>query len=139
MRDTKPILLIEDDYADAIMLKRAFDELEIANPLIHSLNGEEGLEYLRKDGNKKPCVIFLDSNMPKMNGIEFLKAIKTDGILKRIPVIALTTSEDASHIDESFKLGIAGYIVKPIDYRKFVEAIRIIHSYWTLSELPYGE
>ena len=74
--------------------------------------------------------------MPKMNSIEFLKVVKTDNILKKIPVVALTTCKEMQHIEESFNLGIAGYIVKPLNYRKLVEAIRIIDLYWTLSELP---
>ena len=136
MRNSQPILLIEDDPADTIIVKRAFNELEVTNPLVHSPDGEEGLEYLRSEGNKKPCIILLDSNMPKMNGMEFLKVVKANNVLKKIPVLALTACGEEQHIVESFKLGVAGYILKPLDYRKFVEAIRIIHLYWTLSELP---
>ena len=77
--------------------------------------------------------------MPKMNGTEFLKIVKTDEALKKIPVVVLTTSSEEEDIVESFKFGVAGYIVKPVDYKKFVEAIRTIDLYWTLSELPDGE
>jgi DNA-binding NarL/FixJ family response regulator len=74
-----------------------------------------------------------------MNGIEFLKIIKADDELKKIPVVVLTTSEDTEDKFETFGLSVAGYIVKPADYKKFVEAIRTVNLYWTLSELPYGE
>jgi CheY-like chemotaxis protein len=139
MRNGKPILLVEDDTIDAMTVKRAFKELKVTNLLAHTLNGEDALEYLRHEKNECPCVILLDLNMPKMNGVEFLKIAKNDPALKKIPVVVLTTSNEERDIVESFKLGVAGYIVKPVDYRKFVEAIRTIDLYWTLSELPDGD
>ena len=102
------------------------------------MNGEEALEYLRDRSNKKPCIILLDLNMPKMNGIEFMKIVKDNDVLKTIPVVVLTTSQEEQDVVESFKLSVAGYIVKPVDYKKFVEAIRTVALYWTLSELPDG-
>jgi len=136
MRSCKPILLVDDDTIDAMTVKRAFKELRVINPLAHALNGEDALAHLRQEGSEHPCVILLDLNMPKMNGVEFLKIAKDDPSLKKIPVVVLTTSNEERDIIESFKLGVAGYIVKPVDYRKFVEAIRTIDLYWTLSELP---
>jgi CheY-like chemotaxis protein len=134
-----PIMYIEDDAIDAMTVKRAFGELKVKNELIHKLNGEEALEYLTGNGHKKPCVILLDLNMPKMDGITFLRRVKLDEELKGIPVIVLTTSREERDIAESFKLSAAGYIIKPIDYKKFVEAIRTLDLYWTLCELPDGE
>ncbi len=139
MRNSKPILLVEDDNVDAMTVKRALKDLRVTNPLVHSANGEEAIGYLRNDANEKPCVILLDLNMPKMNGIEFLKVAKSDEMLKRIPAVVLTTSKDDRDKVESFELNVAGYIVKPVDYKKFVEAIRIVNLYWTLSELPSHE
>ncbi len=139
MRNGKPILLVEDDTIDAMTVKRAFKELKVNNPLAHALNGEEALAQLQQEESEAPCVILLDLNMPKMNGVEFLKIAKDDPSLKMIPVVVLTTSNEERDIVESFKLGVAGYIVKPVDYRKFVEAIRTIDLYWTLSELPNGD
>jgi CheY-like chemotaxis protein len=138
MRDSKPILLLEDDTVDAMTVKRALKDIKVLNPLVRTANGEEGLAYLRDEKNEKPCVILLDLNMPKMNGIEFLKVAKGDEMLKKIPAIVMTTSKDDKDWIQSFQLNVAGYIVKPIDYQKFVEAIRIINLYWTLSELPNG-
>ena len=138
MRNSKPILLVEDDRVDAMTAKRALKDLNVTNPLVHTLDGEEALEHLRNDSNKKPCVILLDLNMPKMNGFELLKIIKADDELKRLPVVVLTTSKDEQDVVESFELSVAGYIVKPTDYKKFVEAIRTVNLYWTLSELPDG-
>ena len=136
MRNSKPILLIEDDNVDVMTVERVFRDLKIANQLVSTSNGEQALEYLRTNGNKKPCVIMLDLNMPKMNGTEFLKIVKTDEALKKIPVVVLTTSNQQQDVVESFEFGAAGYMVKSVDYGKFVETIKTINLYWTLSELP---
>ena len=139
MRNGKPVLLVEDDTIDAMTVRRAFKDLNLTNPLAHALNGEEALAYLEDQENERPCVILLDLNMPKMNGIEFLKIVKADPALKRIPVVVLTTSNEERDIVESFRTSVAGYIVKPVDYREFVEAMRTVDLYWTLSELPDDE
>lgn len=76
--------------------------------------------------------------MPEMGGIDFIHAIKAEEGLKKIPIVVLTTSDEEQDVIESFNLGVAGYIIKPVDYKKFVESIRIIDLYWTLSKLPNG-
>ncbi len=139
MRSAKPILLVEDDTVDAMTVERAIGELKVGNRLVHSSDGLEALEYLRSQTNEKPCLILLDLNMPRMNGIEFLKVVKNDDILKSIPVVVLTTSRGEQDKVESFRLSVAGYIVKAVDYKKFVETVRMINLYWSLSELPNGE
>jgi CheY-like chemotaxis protein len=139
MRNSKPILLVEDDRVDAMTVKRALKDLNVTNLLVHTPNGKEAFEYLTGEGNERPCIILLDLNMPRMNGIELLKIIKADDVFKKIPVVVLTTSRDTEDKFETFELGAAGYIVKPADYKKFVEAMRTIDIYWTLSELPDGE
>jgi CheY-like chemotaxis protein len=136
MHSTKPIMLIEDDYVDAMTLKRALRELKVVNDLVHRTNGEEALDYLRDRNNIRPCVIFLDVNMPKMNGMEFLQIAKADSELRCIPVIVFTTSKNEWDRFESFNLSAAGYIVKPADYKSFVEAIKTVELYWTLCEFP---
>jgi CheY-like chemotaxis protein len=136
MRDSRPVLLVEDDTIDAMTVRRAFRDLKVTNPLVHTVNGEEALVYLRDEAKDKPCLILLDLNMPKMNGTEFLTVAKADPVLKKIPVVVLTTSSEERDVVESFRLSVAGYIIKPVDYRNFVEAIRTINVYWTLSEMP---
>ena len=136
MRSSKPILLVEDDDVDVMTVKRALKDLNIKNRLVNTANGEEALEYLKNNGNKKPCIILLDLNMPKMNGIEFLQVVKADDTLKKIPIIVLTTSSQQQDIVESFRLSVAGYIVKSVDYAEYTEAINIINLYWSLSKLP---
>ena len=136
MQNMGPVLLVEDDHVDTMTVERSFKDLNVRNPLATVSNGEEALEYLRNEDNERPCVILLDLNMPRMNGIELLKILKADDELKMIPVVILTTSEDIRDKVAAFGLSVAGYIVKPTDYKKFVEAMRTINIYWTLSELP---
>ncbi len=132
----KPILLVEDDRVDVMTVRRALNDIRVSNPLVTLENGEEALKYLRNPESKKPCIILLDLNMPIMNGIEFLQVVKHDEILKRIPVVVLTTSEEQQDKVNSFDLGVAGYMAKPVDYRRFVEVMRTIDAYWTISEVP---
>ncbi len=136
MKSDKPVLLVEDDRVDAMTVERAFRDLHVTNPLNIVGNGEEALSYLRGPENVRPCVILLDLNMPRMNGIEFLKTIRHDADLRSLPVVVLTTSKEEQDKIESFNLGVAGYMVKPVDYQKFVEVVKTIDIYWTLSELP---
>ena len=136
MKGKKPILLVEDDRVDQITVRRALKDINVTNLLIIVSNGEEALEFLRNEKNEKPGIILLDLNMPKMNGIEFLKVAKQDNSLKRIPVVVLTTSKQDQDKIESFNLGVAGYMIKQVDYIQFVDVIRTINMYWTLSELP---
>lgn len=136
MKSREPILLVEDDAVDVMIVKRALKDAGVGNPLITAGNGEEALEYLKNCGYEMPCIILLDLNMPKMNGIEFLRIAKQDDYLKTIPVIVLTTSYIEQDKLESFNLGVAGYMIKPVDYRQFAEMMKIIDAYWTVSELP---
>jgi CheY-like chemotaxis protein len=132
----KAVLLVEDDVVDAMTVRRALADLHVTNRLVHRENGEEALDYLQGPGEDRPCIILLDLNMPIMSGIEFLRIIKADHHLKRIPVIVLTTSEEQRDVIGSFDLGVAGYMRKPVDYQQFVETMRAIDLYWTLSEVP---
>lgn len=133
---SKPILLVEDDQVDAMTVRRALKELHVANRVEHVENGDDALKYLRDDKKEKPCIALLDLNMPIMSGAEFLRIVKADKLLRRIPVVILTTSQEQKDKVESFNLGVAGYMRKPVDYRQFVEVIRSIDAYWTVSELP---
>ena len=137
MRNKKTILLVEDDKVDVMTVKRACRDIKLTNPLTVTGNGEEALEYLRNPDNERPCIILLDLNMPKMNGIEFLEEAKKDDDLKSIPVIVLTTSHEEQDRIASFNLGVAGYMLKPVNYQQFIEVVRTIDMYWTMSELPF--
>ncbi|MFA0887694.1 MAG: response regulator [Synergistales bacterium] len=135
MNEQKTILIVEDDEVDVMTIKRAMKEIHVTNPIRVKWNGEEALEYLKGEKDL-PGIILLDLNMPRMNGVELLQQIRTDERLKPIPVIVLTTSREEQDRVSSFNLGVAGYMIKPVDYLQFVEVIRAINLYWTLSELP---
>jgi CheY-like chemotaxis protein len=136
MHQDRSILLVEDDDIDVMSVRRALRDLKVTNRLYHVENGEEALIYLKNPDNEKPAIILLDINMPRMNGLEFLKKIKQDPDHRQIPIIILTTSRAEMERYESFSTGAAGYMVKPVEYKQFVEVIRAIDLYWTLSELP---
>lgn len=136
VRNSRPVLLVEDDVIDAMTIRRAFRDLNMTNPLVHVTDGEEAFERLRDERSDKPCLILLDLNMPKMNGIEFLAVAKADRALKRIPVIVLTTSGEERDVVESFRLSVAGYIVKPFDYEAAVKTLKIVDEYWNINHLP---
>jgi CheY-like chemotaxis protein len=132
----RPILLVEDDDVDVMTVRRALRDLNVSNPLFVAGDGEDGLAALRGAGAVRPCVILLDINMPRMNGIEFLREAKADPLLRSIPVVVLTTSREEQDRIDSFELSVAGYMIKPADYLQFVEVMRTINVYWTLSEQP---
>lgn len=135
-KPNKPILVVEDDDVDVMTIRRALKEIHVVNPVVRQENGEKAIEYLRDQGNSPPCIILLDLNMPVMSGIEFLEVVKSDENLKRIPVIVLTTSSEQEDKVDSFNFSVAGYMAKPVDYRQFVDVMRSIDVYWSISELP---
>ena len=132
----KPILLVEDDQVDMMSVTRALKQIHVTNPVVHRENGEDALNYLKDDPDDKPCLILLDLNMPIMNGIEFLQKVKDDNRFRHIPVVVLTTSDEQQDKLNSFDFGVAGYMAKPVDYLQFVEIMRAIDAYWTISEMP---
>ena len=136
MQNVKPLLLVEDDIVSATAVKRVFSNLSVPRPVIHIENSEEALKYLRDGSNKRPGLILLDLNMPGINGIDFLRIIKSDSALKSIPVVVLTISEDERDIAECFNLNVVGYMIKPHGEELFVEMLDTIGRYWSCSSLP---
>ncbi len=131
------ILLVEDDDIDVMNVKRAFEKNKIANPLFVAGNGIEGLELLRSpEYPRERRLVLLDLNMPKMNGIEFLRALRADPELVATAVVVLTTSNDDRDRVEAYNLNVAGYILKPVTFMNFVEAMATLNKYWTLVEFP---
>ena len=131
------ILLVEDDEVDVMNVRRAFKKNNICNPLWVAGNGLEGLAMLR--GGDVPAdrrLVLLDLNMPRMNGIEFLRELRADPDLRAIPVVVLTTSDDERDRVEAYNLNVAGYILKPVTLANFVEAMATLNKYWTLVEMP---
>lgn len=133
MRNGHPIMVVDDDRIDLMTVKRAIRDLKVTNPLITATDGETALDMLRVIP-ERPCLILLDINMPRMNGLELLGELKGDPSLRSIPVVMLTTSKEDSDKLSSFDLSVAGYMIKPVDYAQFVDLMRALHLYWTLSE-----
>jgi CheY-like chemotaxis protein len=136
------ILLVEDDEVDVMNVKRAFKKSNISNPLFVASNGLEALDMLRNREDGTPMIpstrrlILLDLNMPKMGGIEFLHELRADPELKMTPVIVLTTSNQDRDRVEAYQLNVAGYILKPVTFANFAEAMSTLNKYWMLCELP---
>ncbi|WP_452227166.1 response regulator [Lacinutrix cladophorae] len=128
------ILLIEDDMIEIMKLNRTISTLKLDHKIIEANNGEEALEILEQKDNL-PDVILLDLNMPKINGIEFLSILKKDDVLKYIPTIILTTSNNQKDLLECYKIGVAGYILKPLKYEDYVSKIEKLLAYWSINEL----
>jgi CheY-like chemotaxis protein len=131
------ILLVEDDAVDVMNVRRAFEKNKIANPLHVAQNGIEALQMLRNGqvpGDRR--LVLLDLNLPRMNGIEFLRHVRTDPHLNLIPVVVLTTSADEKDKVEAFNLNVAGYLVKPVTFGDFAELMAALNKYWTLVEFP---
>ena len=135
------ILLVEDDEIDIMNVQRAFKRKDIDNPLYIAGNGVEALAMLRGEQGNYPTsrdvrkLILLDLNMPKMNGIEFLHELRKDPRLQSMVVIVLTTSDQERDRIEAYKLNIAGYILKPVTFSKFVDVIEKLNNYWSICEM----
>ncbi|CAN98885.1 MULTISPECIES: response regulator [Sorangium] len=131
------IILVEDDTVDVMNVRRAFERGKITNPLWVAGDGVEGLDLLR--GNQVPRdrrLVLLDLNMPRMNGIEFLRELRADVSLRATPVVVLTTSNDDRDKVDAYDLNVAGYLLKPVTFMSFVELMTALNRYWTLVEMP---
>jgi two-component system response regulator len=132
------VLLIEDNQDDIDLTLHSFQRYNFANEVKVARDGEEALQYLKggKEQQASPGLILLDLKLPKVSGLEVLESIKADRDLKRIPVVVLTSSEEAKDVDECYRLGVNSYIVKPVDFKKFMEALRTLGYYWLLLNKP---
>ena len=128
------ILFIEDDTIETMKLHRTVSKLPTEHNITEAKNGDEALNFLKSDADL-PDVIFLDLNMPKMSGIEFLRILKADDVMRYLPTIILTTSENRADLLECYKIGVAGYILKPLKYEDYEMKIRAVFEYWEANEL----
>lgn len=121
---------------ESMKLQRAIEKFQLKHTIVEAKNGEEALEVLRN--GDLPDIILLDLNMPRMSGIEFLTILKADDRLKYLPTVILTTSENRADLLECFKIGIAGYVIKPLKYEDYEAKIKKVFDYWEISELIKG-
>ena len=139
------ILLVEDDTKDVELTMTALEEYNLANEVVVTSDGEEALDYLHCRGKYKerssenPAVLLLDLKLPKVDGLEVLKEIKSDAKLKMIPVVVLTSSKEEKDMVASYRLGVNAYVVKPVDFHEFVNAIKELGAFWAvINEPPPG-
>ena len=139
------ILLVEDDPKDVELTLTALEEYNLANEVIVASDGEEALEYLYSRGkfktrsNGNPSVMLLDLKLPKVDGLEVLKQIKSEEKLRMIPVVVLTSSKEEKDMVASYRLGVNAYVVKPVDFHEFVNAIKELGAFWAvINEPPPG-
>ena len=139
------ILLVEDDTKDVELTMTALEEYNLANEVVVAPDGEEALDYLHCRGKYKdrssenPAVLLLDLKLPKVDGLEVLKEIKSDAKLKMIPVVVLTSSKEEKDMVASYRLGVNAYVVKPVDFHEFVNAIKELGAFWAvINEPPPG-
>lgn len=145
MADLKRILLAEDSAEDTELTLAALAEYHLANEVVVVRDGEQALGYLKRQGPFKdrpegnPAVILLDLKMPKVDGLEVLKVIKADERFKRVPVVMLTSSREERDLANSYDLGVNAYVVKPVNFSEFVEAVKNLGVFWAiLNEPPTG-
>ncbi|NML15739.1 response regulator [Azohydromonas caseinilytica] len=131
------ILLVDDDEVDVMNVRRAFTKANLANPVYTAGNGLEALQMLR-DGRvpQGRLLVLLDLNMPRMNGIEFLRELRADARLRATSVVVLTTSNEDQDKVEAYNLNVAGYLLKPVTFTTFVDLMATLQKYWTLVEMP---
>ena len=137
----RPILLVEDRAIDVDLTKRAFAKRKLVNPIQVARDGEEAVGLIERweAGEPPPICILLDLRMPKLNGLEALRRLKSHPQFAIIPVIVLTTSKEDRDIEEAYKLGCNSYIVKPVEFEKFMEVASEIEVYWCALNIPSGQ
>lgn len=130
----RPILLVEDNPMDVDLTLRAFRKRRVANPIEVARDGEEALAWVPRweAGEPWPAVILLDLKLPKVDGLEVLRTLKTHPTLRAIPVVVLTTSEEGADVQSAYHLGVNSYIVKPVEFEKFMDVSEKLDLYWTL-------
>jgi two-component system response regulator len=139
------ILLVEDSVQDAEMALKALADYHLANEVLHLRDGAEALDFLHRRGefadrtNGQPAVVLLDLKMPRVDGLEVLRQIKDDADLKMIPVVIMTSSREERDLLDSYRLGVNAYVVKPVKFPEFVDAVKQVGAFWAvLNEPPLG-
>lgn len=142
MKDLRPILLVEDSLQDAELTISALTDRHLTNDIVHARDGVEALDFLHRRGafagraDEEPAFILLDLKMPRMDGLEVLRHVKGDSSLKAIPIVMLTSSKEESDLVESYRLGVNAYVVKPVDFEQFSDAVKNAGAFWAIVNEP---
>ena len=142
MEKFRRILLVEDDPRDVELTLTALEDYKLANEVVVCRDGQEALDYLYSRGKfasrakENPAVILLDLKLPKVNGLEVLQQIKSDARLQVIPVVMLTSSHEEKDMMRSYKLGVNAYVVKPVDFHEFINAVKELGVFWAVINAP---
>lgn len=136
MKNMVEILLIDDNPDDAGLTIRTLKKNNLGNHLIHLEDGQDALDFLFNEENRMPKLILLDLKMPRVDGIEVLRKLKSDEKKRSIPVVVLTSSKEEKDIVEAYKLGVNAYIVKPVDFDQFVKAVTQVGLFWVVLNQP---
>jgi CheY-like chemotaxis protein len=143
MNPLKRILLVEDSARDAELILDALQANQLANEMVHVRDGAEALDYLYRRGpfadrtDEHPALMLLDLKLPKVDGLEVLRQIKSDAVLKTIPVVMMTSSRQEQDLVRSYELGVNAYVVKPLKFQDFVEAVKQVGVFWAvINEVP---
>jgi len=138
----RPVLLVDDSADDIELMLEALRSFKIANPLDVARDGEEALQYLRRTGPFAsrpaidPAVVLLDLKMPKVDGLEVLRAARADARLRRLPIVMVTSSREEQDLVQSYALGVNAYVVKPVDFHNFADAVRQLGAFWAVLNEP---
>lgn len=131
------IVLVEDDDVDVMNVRRAFEKAKISDPVFRAGDGVEALELLRSPAvPTERLLVLLDLNLPRMNGLEFLRELRADSSLRKIPVVVLTTSNDERDKVDAYEMNVAGYLLKPVAFASFVDLMTSFNRYWSGAEMP---
>jgi CheY-like chemotaxis protein len=142
MLELRRILLVEDDPREVELTLEALAGCNLANEVVVARDGEQALEFLYRQGlfasgaSGNPAVILLDIKMPKVDGVEVIRRLKSDGAMRTIPIVVLTSSRESRDVEDCYRLGVNAYVVKPIEFRGFVEAVRAVGVFWALINEP---
>lgn len=145
MQLVKRILLVEDSLRDAELVIEALEEYHLANSIVHLRDGAEALDYLHRRGayanreNDLPAVVMLDLKMPKVDGLEVLQDMKNDPVLKVVPVVIMTSSREERDLYNSYRSGVNAYVVKPVKFHEFIDAVRQLGFFWAMLNEPPSE
>jgi CheY-like chemotaxis protein len=134
--NTGPILLVEDDPNDQLLIKRAFSRARLSNEIVVADDGDAAVAYLQSPTAPRPALVLLDIKLPRRSGLEVLEWLRGEPNLRRLPVVMLTSSEESRDVARAYDLGANSYLTKPVDFEKLIQMVQVLGLYWTVWNQP---